>query len=118
MLWEEKISEFLDEFNVPDVNREIILEYLDAVQDIGKNPAENTIKNKTVMMLFIAQHVRTDIDKLTKHDIINFKKVVQTSIRKDGKPLKHSTKMNYFRLSQNSSGLYNWILGNTDFKFR
>ena len=47
------------------------------------------------MMLFIAQHVKTDIDKLTKHDIINFKKVVQTSIRKDGKPLKHSTKMNY-----------------------
>ena len=95
MLWEEKITEFLDEFNVTDVNREIILEYLDAVQDIGKNPAENTIKNKTVMMLFIAQHVKTDIDKLTKHDIINFKKVVQTSIRKDGKPLKHSTKMNY-----------------------
>ena len=95
MLWEDKITEFLDEFNVTDVNREIILEYLDAVQDIGKNPAENTIKNKTVMMLFIAQHVKTDIDKLTKHDIINFKKVVQTSIRKDGKPLKHSTKMNY-----------------------
>ena len=110
MLWEEKITEFLDDFNVTDVNREIILEYLDAVQDIGKNPAENTIKNKTVMMLFIAQHVKTDIDKLTKHDIINFKKVVQTSIRKDGKPLKHSTKMNYFRLSQNSPGLYIWVI--------
>ena len=24
MLWEEKITEFLDEFNVTDVNREII----------------------------------------------------------------------------------------------
>ena len=35
MLWEEKITEFLDDFNVPDMNREIILEYLDAVQDIG-----------------------------------------------------------------------------------
>jgi hypothetical protein len=47
------------------------------------------------MMLFITKYVRTDIDKLIKQDIINFKKVVQNSIRKDGKQLKHSTKMNY-----------------------
>ena len=46
MLWEEKITEFLDEFNVTDVNREIILEYLDAVQDIGKNSAENRLSSK------------------------------------------------------------------------
>jgi len=26
MLWEEKITDFFDEFNVTDVNREIILE--------------------------------------------------------------------------------------------
>jgi hypothetical protein len=28
MLWEEKITDFFDEFNVTDVNQEIILEYL------------------------------------------------------------------------------------------
>jgi len=27
-------------------------------------------------------------------------------------------KINPFRLSQNSNHFYNWILGNTDFKFR
>ena len=40
MLWEEKITEFLDDFNVTDVNREIIIEYLDCLLYTSPSPRD------------------------------------------------------------------------------
>jgi len=84
---------FFKKENISPVNQNIILDYLTTIKLDGRSEA--TIKNNTVIMMFIATRVRSDLDKMTRADIKQLRLAIETWTRKDGKAVSDATKQQY-----------------------
>ena len=82
-----------DEYDaVSETNRNIIHKFVTSMQHSRKITSERTIINNAMIIKFMLQNIKTDLDKLTIDDIDNIQAATTNWTRKDGTPVAESTK--------------------------
>jgi Site-specific recombinase XerD len=91
----DTLLNFFKEYGISERNQKITLDYIDDFRDTGKGLSKFTIANNTRIMMFILKNLCTDLDKLTKADVKQFKRAVDNYQRKDGKSASKATIKHY-----------------------
>jgi integrase/recombinase XerD len=89
----ENLVTFFRENNVSEHNQEIVIEYLNDLERIGRRNA--TILNHMYFLRFMVKTVKTDIDKLTKKDVNEIQDAINSLKKDNGKTVSNTTKMHY-----------------------
>jgi hypothetical protein len=77
---------------ISTTNKDIVQKYIAVMQSSRKIKSQCTIANNVVIMRFLLQNIKTDLDKLTIDDIDNIQAATTNWTLKDGTPVAESTK--------------------------
>lgn len=91
-----ELKDFFECENISQVNRDIILDYMDSLFDDPRQLSVGTINYNVSIIKFILAHIKTDLDKLTIRDINSYKRVMREWKRVNGKEIAKSTKNQYY----------------------
>lgn len=84
------------EYNtVSEINRNIMHKFIISMQNSRKITSERTISNNAMIIKFMLQNIKTDLDKLTIDDIEDIQAAITNWERKDGKPAADASKKVY-----------------------
>lgn len=92
----KNLKTFFECEDISQVNRDIVLDYMDSLFDDPRQLSEITIKLNANIIKFVLTHIKTDLNELTVKDITYFKRVIREWRRFDGKEIAQSTKSQYF----------------------
>jgi integrase len=85
-----------DEYDaVSETNRNIIHKFVTSMQHSRKITSERTIINNAMIIKFMLQNIKTDLDKLTIDDIDDIQADIANWTRKDGKSAAEASKKVY-----------------------
>jgi site-specific recombinase XerD len=71
----ESLKSFFESNNIPEVSQSIVEDYF--TQMIVENRDLKTINYNVKIMKFVLSVIKTDLDKLTKRDIISFQAAIR-----------------------------------------
>jgi integrase len=90
----DRLLKLFNEHDVSENNQEVVIEYLQDIQRVGKS--NSTLVNNMDFMKWLVQNTKTDLDKLTRRDIKDIQdKINNLKRKKDGKPAAATTKQLY-----------------------
>lgn len=90
-----EFNNFFDQENISQVNRDLILDYLDSMFIAMPRLAPGTIRSNADIMKFVLTHIKTDFDKLTIRDVNAVKRCMLGWKRANGKEISENTKNQY-----------------------